>query len=990
MHIVIYCPGMPFNGATLQQGQSLGGSESAAYYLSRELARLGHAVTVFTTIGPQDQGQWEGVRYLSAGAPSQQAPLGQVFEWYATHTPHDLLIIQRAPQGFHRQYAAKVNFWWSHDLALKRYLGGVAGQMWNVDRILAVSEFHRQQMAQVYGLPHTAMAVLENGVDPALYQTPTGETVQTASAKARAAWAQEKLSGRRMVYSSRPERGLEFLVAPGGVMEHLARLAPDLKLQVAGYDNTTEAMRPLYEHLWARCQALPNVELLGPLAKDKLAQVMTQAWLHLYPTRFEEVSCITAMEAQAAGNPILTCPVAALPETLAQGGVVWLDAQDEDLPLRMAQAVVDLYNEPQRWRRLHQQALAKAPVYSWADSAQKLVALAQGLLREKSAQPDRLARHLLRHSDIGALNHLLANTPEDSGIAPTIRAQVAQHYGFLQQDDLEAHNEAISQSFTAQVGHDPGLRDPEGLMATPRFQVVEEQVARLPKGARVLDYGCGQGHFTLALTQRYPHLAFHGVDIAPSAIQVGLQHAKERQLNNVRLSACQAQALEGPYDLVLALEVLEHVAQPWTLADQLEALLAPAGKLCLTVPYGPWEWETFATLSRRAHVHHLERDAVEQIWGHKPEFGLLAVPARQTAMGEALGVYRVVFGTGGAPSRPLDMAAKLAHQAPRQTVSVCMMVGPQGLTLARTLESVAPFADELVMGVDGREEDGGAAWDIARRYGAQVFAIESPLKTGFDHARNQTLARATCDWVLWIDDDEVFEWPERLWKYLRPNCFHGYAIKQHHYSVEPEGVLKTDYPCRLFRNHLGVRFFGLVHEHPETALNQGLGPVVLLPDVALAHHGYDTEDIRRRRFARNLPLMVQDRQTYPERTLGKFLWIRDLVQLNRHTYEQQGAFTPVCRQRAQEAVRLWRELISHNELRMALDALPYYSEAVALLAGEGIDFELAVGAARAGLGDKPGQPGQVVSGRFMDTADIHRISNLVMHERTRLFEEKYF
>jgi hypothetical protein len=261
---------------------------------------------------------------------------------------------------------------------------------------------------------------------------------------------------------------------------------------------------------------------------------------------------------------------------------------------------------------------------------------------------------------------------------------------------------------------------------------------------------------------------------------------------------------------------------------------------------------------------------------------------------------------------------------------------------------------------------------------------------GFDAVRNLTLQRAWGDWILWIDDDEVFEWPERLLKYLRPNGYDAYAIKQHHYAVEPEGVIKTDFPCRLFRRREGVRFYGLVHEHPERGLNRGFGHVLLLPDVAICHAGYDTEEVRRRRFRRNLPLMLRDRELYPERLLGKFLWIRDLAHLNRYAWEQGGRLTEAMRRRAEEAVRLWRELLAQGQSRMAVDALPYYSEAVQILSGEGIGFQFSLAAARGGLGDTHGHPPAAISGRFLDSADIHRLTEALVRERTQIFDERYF
>jgi hypothetical protein len=135
--------------------------------------------------------------------------------------------------------------------------------------------------------------------------------------------------------------------------------------------------------------------------------------------------------------------------------------------------------------------------------------------------------------------------------------------------------------------------------------------------------------------------------------------------------------------------------------------------------------------------------------------------------------------------------------------------------------------------------------------------------------------------------------------------------------------------------------------------------------------------------------MLRDRELYPERLLGKFLWIRDLAHLNRYAWERGHAITPEMRAQAEEAVRLWRDLLGEGQVRMAVDALPYYSEAVQVLTGEGIAFELAMGAARGGLGDLNGHA-PAVSGRFMDTTDIRALTEAMIQEKTRLFDERYF
>src|SRR6185295_2125719 len=106
MNIVMHCGGMPFNGETIKQ-RALGGSETAAYYLAKERARQGHRVSLFTN--ERQEGAWDGVKYICAGQPVQQFPLGTAFHFYAMNTPHDVMIIQRQPGAFTFKWASKLN-----------------------------------------------------------------------------------------------------------------------------------------------------------------------------------------------------------------------------------------------------------------------------------------------------------------------------------------------------------------------------------------------------------------------------------------------------------------------------------------------------------------------------------------------------------------------------------------------------------------------------------------------------------------------------------------------------------------------------------------------------------------------------------------------------------------------------------------------------------------------------------------------------------------
>ena len=70
----------------------LGGTGNVCYAYGRELARRGHAVTVYSGIGADEEGEWDGVAYRAIGPRTPEAPFGAAFEAHAAGTPCDVLI----------------------------------------------------------------------------------------------------------------------------------------------------------------------------------------------------------------------------------------------------------------------------------------------------------------------------------------------------------------------------------------------------------------------------------------------------------------------------------------------------------------------------------------------------------------------------------------------------------------------------------------------------------------------------------------------------------------------------------------------------------------------------------------------------------------------------------------------------------------------------------------------------------------------------------
>jgi len=91
------------------------------------------------------------------------------------------------------------------------------------------------------------------------------------------------------------------------------------------------------------------------------------------------------------------------------------------------------------------------------------------------------------------------------------------------------------------------------------------------------------------------------------------------------------------------------------------------------------------------------------------------------------------------------------------TVSVALIVKNEEGTLARCLESLHGGVDEIIV-VDTGSDD--ATKSIARRYTEQVF--DFIWCDDFATARQFAFDRATGDWIMWVDADDVVLHADRI------------------------------------------------------------------------------------------------------------------------------------------------------------------------------------------------------------------------------------
>ncbi|MGD9837857.1 MAG: bifunctional 2-polyprenyl-6-hydroxyphenol methylase/3-demethylubiquinol 3-O-methyltransferase UbiG [Afipia sp.] len=146
-------------------------------------------------------------------------------------------------------------------------------------------------------------------------------------------------------------------------------------------------------------------------------------------------------------------------------------------------------------------------------------------------------------------------------------------------------------------------------------------------GLRILDIGCGAGLLCEPLTRLGAQVI--GVDPSATNISVAKLHAERGHLSiDYRCTAIEEMDPRERFDIVLAMEVVEHVANVGMFLDRCAALLKPSSMLVAStinrnwksfalaivgaeyvlrwLPRGTHQWDKFVTPAEL--THHLERN----------------------------------------------------------------------------------------------------------------------------------------------------------------------------------------------------------------------------------------------------------------------------------------------------------------------------------------------------------------------------------------------
>ena len=330
--VVIFC-GLSYEDwadPSVQMG--IGGSEEAVVYLSRELTKLGKKVTVFNQCGDL-QGEWNGVTYRNFFEFNPKDVFDTVIMWRCL--PFNLNANKRIV--------------WMHDVPHKGFFNK-SNESW-YDKVLVLSKYHASVCNDVES---SKLVIWRNGI-----------SLADTNAKVLR-------QPKKIVWTSSYDRGLEELLIN---WKTIKTAVPEAELHVFYGWNTYDKMvtmgyrSPDFKNRMLPLLSQEGVFDRGRVGQTKLARELLSSDVYAYPSNFTEISCISAMRAQACGAIPVTTNYAALDETVKYGHKVSGVGYSKEFENKL----IEVLNNPDE--SLRKEMMDNKGIFGWDSAAKELLQL---------------------------------------------------------------------------------------------------------------------------------------------------------------------------------------------------------------------------------------------------------------------------------------------------------------------------------------------------------------------------------------------------------------------------------------------------------------------------------------------------------------------------------------------------------------------------------------------------------------------------------------
>jgi len=357
----------------------------------------------------------------------------------------------------------------------------------------------------------------------------------------------------------------------------------------------------------------------------------------------------------------------------------------------------------------------------------------------------------------------------------------------------------------------------------------------------IMDVGCKYPFFLSVLKDRAEVL---GIDCVPNIIEYGKK--LDVPVINDDLEIMDVSPHQRKYDLITLIHVFEHFYEPVRAMKNLIFCLSDRGVIYLRIP--------------NMDVPGIEQDFTEHHSKIHPYIystqAMYMLVEKVSTLFECE-IFRVDH------IEPGQSDFYIRRKKDKLTLSVCMIVKNEENNITDCLESVKNVADEIII-VDTGSTD--KTKEVVAKYTDKIFDFQ--WIDDFSAARNFSVSKATSDWILWLDADDVLETPEEVIPLLKE------SFNVYNFNIAYGN--DVFYQARLFKNFMNIKFHGVVHEYPSFA---GM-PCKEESDVIVRHKTdkYSTED----RSQRNYRILSKEFEKDPNNTRTIFYLANALKELGQY------------------------------------------------------------------------------------------------------------
>ncbi|GIW23072.1 MAG: hypothetical protein KatS3mg068_2079 [Candidatus Sericytochromatia bacterium] len=199
--------------------------------------------------------------------------------------------------------------------------------------------------------------------------------------------------------------------------------------------------------------------------------------------------------------------------------------------------------------------------------------------------------------------------------------------------------------------------------------------------------------------------------------------------------------------------------------------------------------------------------------------------------------------------------------------------------IERAIRSVKNIADEIIVLDTGSNDN---TIKIAQKEGAIIY--NSTWENDFGKARNEAMEKATKDWILMLDADEILSKDSE--KRLKPTLI-GLS-REFIYSPKIRNVTDDQtsleeiyhFVSRIIPNRKDIKFIRPIHEYPVLKNGENI-PSSTLTGIEIIHYGYSPKIIEKKnKIERNINILNKLIKEQPNDPLNYFYLSNMLFKIN--------------------------------------------------------------------------------------------------------------